>query len=99
MIDTINSSGYIVVNRHTRYTQRSIRIRSDFFNEEAIIKIDDNKICFRKPTIDYGGKRHKLSLNKKSGYYEVTVVCELPLGKFQFDTEESDEDCMVVYYR
>lgn len=91
-------SGYILVCEHNsskRY--RQIISKSEFFNDELIIKIEENKIIFRKPSIDYNGKRHKLSKDK-GGFYHTSVTCELPLGKFVFDIEESNEDCRVVYY-
>ena len=91
-------SGSILVNRHTSERQRQITSNSNFFNDELIIKIENDKIIFRKPSIDYEGKRYKLSKDKK-GSYHTAVVCELPEGKFEFDADESDEDCRVVYYR
>lgn len=92
-------SGSILVNRHTSERQKHIASNSNFFNDELIIKIENDKIIFRKPSIDYEGKRHRMSLDKKTGYYHTAVVCELPEGKFEFDADESDEDCRVVYYR
>ena len=91
-------SGSILVNKRTSERQRQITSNSKFFNDELIIKIENDKIIFRKPSIDYEGKRYKLAKDK-NGRYQTAVVCELPLGKFEFDVEESDEDCRVVYYR
>lgn len=91
-------SGSIFVYKHTSQRQRHIKSNSNFFKDELIIKIDDEKIIFRKPSIDYEGKRYKLT-EDNAEYYHTAVVCEIPLGKFEFDLDESDEDCRVVYYR
>ena len=90
--------GSISVYKHTHERQMHISSKSDFFNEEVIIKIENDKIIFRKPSIGYNGKSRKFSRHK-SGYYHTAIVCELPIGKYEFDEDESDEDCMVAYYR
>jgi hypothetical protein len=92
-------SGSILINKEKKFErQRHISSNSNFFKGELIIKIELDKITFRKPTIDYEGKRYKIS-SHKNGTYHCSVVCELPLGKFEFDTDESNEDCVVVYCR
>lgn len=93
-------SGCITIYKGSRQREIKISSKSIFFKGELIIKIDENKIVFTKPSITYEGKKHTLSSNKY-GYYNTTIVSELPIctGKFEFDIEESDEDCRVVYYK
>jgi hypothetical protein len=91
-------SGSIVIARHTTERQRYIASNSNFLSGDMIIKIEGDRLIFRKPMIDYEGKTYKMSKNKKTGKYQTAIIGELPIGKFEFDADESDEDCRVVYY-
>ena len=77
---------------------RGISSNCDFFNGEIIVKSDSDKMVFTKPDIDSLIKSHKTS-KRVDGYYNFTIFSDSPLGKFQFDIEESDEDCRVVYFK
>jgi stalled ribosome rescue protein Dom34 len=92
-------SGSIIVNRCVRINNRHITSKSNFFSEPMIIKIDNEKIIFKRASLGYNGKTNEIKLSKKTGHYHTTIACEIPIGKFEFDTDESDEDCKVVYYR
>lgn len=92
-----NSTEYIRIHTRPFRRQRNISCRLPFFKGETVIKIEHDKILFTKPTIDHQGKVSTFS-EDKSGCYHATVTCELPLGWFKIDEEESNEDCVVVYY-
>ncbi|HDY67384.1 MAG TPA: hypothetical protein ENH85_06320 [Candidatus Scalindua sp.] len=77
--------------------------KNDFFKtKELVVKIDDESIVFRKPTIDWVGPTHKTTKYNKS-YEEwrnlVLYDDRLITGKFEIDDEDSDEDQVVIYYR
>lgn len=79
---------------------RQMQSNSNFFeaNEDYIIKINDEKIVIAKATIDYTGKTYKAT-KKGSGWVTFQIQAELPLGKFEFDADETNEDSVVIYYR
>jgi hypothetical protein len=80
-------------------TRKHIRTKSNFFGEPIIIKITDEKIIFTKPTLDFKGKTISPNCDE-SGWFYFRIDCEyLEPKKFDFDLEESDIDCRVVYYR
>lgn len=78
--------------------RKHIRTKSNFFSEPIIIKITDEKIIFTKPSIDYAGKTISPTCDK-DGWFHFRINCELELKRLDFDVDESNEDCMVVYYR
>ncbi len=92
-------SGSISVTKHTGVNQVHISSKSNFFDGYLIIKDDGESLTFTKPTIDYNGKMYKPKYYKKAKTYITAIVSEIPLGKFDFDDEESTEDELVVYYR
>jgi len=92
-------SGSISVTKHTGINQVHISSKSNFFDGYLIIKDDGESLTFTKPTIDYNGKMYKPKFYKKAQNYITAIVSEMPLGKFDFDDEESTEDELVVYYR
>ena len=91
-------SGCVNINKAKSPSYRIIATNSDFFNGEIIVKFDSDKIMFTKPDIDGFVKSYKTSKDV-FGRYHVKIFGDLPLGKFQFDIEESDEDCRVVYFK
>lgn len=92
------SIGYISITNATHVNQRSIGTKSKFFvpNEEIIVDVKWDKIVFRKPDFSYTGKTHKM-VSLKNGWVFFSIVADLPLGKFEFDPDESNMDEMVVY--
>jgi len=92
-------SGSISVTKHTGINQVHISSKSNFFDGYLIIKDDGEKLTFRKPSIDYRGKIYKPKYYKNSKIFITAIVSEMPLGKFDFDVNESNEDELVVYYR
>jgi len=91
-------SGSIYVTKHSSINQVHISSKSNFFDGYLIIKDDGESLTFTKPTIDYNGKMYKPTFYKKAKTYITAIVSEMPLGKFDFD-EESTEDELVAYYR
>ena len=92
-------SGSISVTKHTGIHQVHISSKSNFFDGYLIIKDDGESLTFTKPTIDYNGKMYKPKFYKNTQTYITAIVSEMPLGKFDFDDEESTEDELVAYYR
>jgi hypothetical protein len=92
-------SGNIHIFKGTRYNQRQIRTKSIFFkpNEDIILKVGENKVTFKKPSIDYNGKTY-VPRSTSSGWVSFMVAAELPYGFFDFDLEESNIDQIVVYF-
>ena len=89
---------YINICKGTRYTQRTIQVKSRFFSTRVIVKVNHNCIRFTKPTLDYIGKTHK-PVATKGNWRTFQIVAELPIIKhLEFDVEESTEDELVVYY-
>lgn len=92
-------SGYINIQKASKHYQRQIQSNSKFFNDDVLVKVDEETIRFTKPNLDYRGKTHKPK-PLKSGWYTFLIVAELPIIKnLNFDVEESTEDELVVYYR
>lgn len=94
-------SGSINIQKGNRLNQRQIQSNSSFFtaNEDIIVRVDNERIYFSKPTIDYNGKTIKPKAIK-SGWVNFHIVADLPITKkLEFDGEESTEDELVVYYR
>ena len=91
-------SGSISIEKNNDRGQLKIVSKSNWFNTEyVIVNIDEDCIIINKPTLDYTGRMFKvlkIGLNSL-----VKLSLELPIGKFDFDTEESTEDELVVYYR
>ncbi len=84
-------------------TRRHISSKSKFFklDEYIIVKVYDDKIVISKPTIDYGGKCIKVSSQRNGTdwlQFDITGH-DLPLGKLEFDPEESNEDTAVIYLK
>jgi hypothetical protein len=71
--------------------------RNEFFNQELIVKIEDDKVRFQRPTMSYCGKTNKPS--KQGMAYKLTclITSLIPLGDYMFDKDESNEDVKVIY--
>ena len=90
----------ISINKYNE-DKTSIYCKHDFLRGEVIIRTDGNKLIFKKPSMDYVGKSHVVSVNKKTSdnfQYRIALTADdLPTGQFKFDEDESDEDCKVVF--
>lgn len=88
-------SGSIIIYKHTHNRQVHIWSKSNFFDGEVYIKQHNGRIEFGKVGITYEGKRYKF--HKTKGTYHCAIVAELPIGEFDFDEDESNQDVVVVY--
>lgn len=91
-----NSNGIHITKRADRWDSCYVRFSHPFFSKPVIVKIGQGSITFSYPTIDYRGKTIKPNL-QNTAQYLMGISHELPLGKFEFD-EESTEDCLIVYF-
>ncbi len=76
--------------------------KSKFFmpDEYIIVKFKDDKMLITKPTIDYGGKCLKVCKMKNTEWMQFKVSeYDLPVGTFEFDADESNEDMAVIYLK
>ncbi len=88
---------YITINKGPYSHSRFISCGSDFFNGNIRCVNLHDKIMFSRPSLDYSGKQYKPTKGKYK--YMFGVAFELPLGSFKIDEEESNEDCIVVYFK
>jgi len=86
----------ITIYKAQRLNQRVIHTTDNFITSDMVVKVGENKLTFRKPTLDYRGSTYKF-IKSASGKNYTTILCDLPLGIYGFDQIESDEDCRVVY--
>ena len=90
--------GSIVVSKAQKNHQLHITSKSKWFEYDYILfKIKEDYISITKPNLDYRGKFQKPT--KQGDFYHLTITGELPLGKFEFDEDDSNEDELVIYYR
>jgi hypothetical protein len=93
--------GYINIAMGGRQCDRLLSSNSIFFETKAhyIIKINEEKIVISKATIDYEGKTYKATALNGKGWISFSVIADLPLGKFSFDADETNQDAVTIYYR
>jgi len=90
--------GYINICACGVGTYRVLSTKSDFFKEPVIINLKDGCLEFTKPSLDYRGKLFSFNSSKKDEWYRNSLSSfDMPLGKFYFDEDESNEDIVVVY--
>lgn len=94
----VSGSIFVSAGRAERY--RQIQSNSKFFSGggDFIIKETETLLTIRKASIDYEGKTQK-AVKGENGWVRFQFVSQLPLGEFEFDTDESNEDCVAIYYR
>ena len=96
-------SGSVLINKSTfKLNAFIISSKHDFFkNESIIIKIYDTYFEIKVPSICYEGKTIKTVKNNNSKDWRfINIINEkLIIGNFLIDSEESDEDTIVVHYR
>ncbi len=99
---SLKNYNYLSLSQGARYNQRTVSSKSIFFvtNEDIIVKLKDDKMIVTRPTIDYNGKTYKVTKISDSGWNCFTFIGQdLPIGKFEFDTDESNEDMVVIYLK
>ena len=75
--------------------------KNDFFkNKELVVKIDDESIVFKIPTLDWVGRIHRTVKHNNGRGWRNLCLCDerLITGRFEID-EDSNEDQLVIYYR
>lgn len=77
---------------------RYINSKSEFFNGSIVVKLCDDCIKFIRVGIDYTGKYYTPSYMPNDKRYTFMITANLPSGTFHFDEDESNEDCVVVYF-
>jgi len=87
-------SGSIIVYDGTIINQKKLYSNSKWFDCEYYnINLFDDYFTIKKCGLEVSKKARKLSKSK-----QLTLICDIPLGEFEFD-EDSTEDELVVYYR
>ena len=83
-----------------RINSNQVRLCSNscFFNDEIIVNIDDEKIVFTKPTIDYRGKLYKMTKIKNNGDFQATITTDIEFGTLEIEEDETDCDRITIYY-
>ena len=87
-------SGSILLHRISNRAM-CLKSKSKFFDNDLRVKVYEDKIILKVADLD-DRKTQKAKL-QKNGWYELSIVAEKKNGKFDFDLEESDEDCRVIY--
>ena len=94
------NSGRIRVSKKgegSRNKSLTIKANNDIMKTPIAVTYDGECLTIKRVGISYLGKT--LTPNKgASHWYKLTVSLELPLGKFVFDSEESDCDTLVCYF-
>ena len=86
-------SGSIVINRGRNDNYRHFKVNSNWFEDAEYYSFTEreNYLEIRKHYLDVPKSAQKY----KTGQF--MCVSELPIGKFQIDQDESNEDVVVVY--
>lgn len=88
-------SGSIVINKGRSEKYRQFKSNSNWFENSEYYSFEENGNCLIIT-------KHYLEVPKnaqktKTGHF--MCLSELPLGKFEFDEQESTEDELVIYCR
>jgi hypothetical protein len=82
-------------------SRKNLYTNSSFFSEECVVKFNDEFITFTKTTIDSTEKTVNFTSQGDYCLFNASVFdgeFEIPIGKFHFDEEESNEDSLIVYF-
>lgn len=99
-----NGIGYLTMHNTNRINKRFIHINSnfEFLKGEVIVLADYRSITIKRPDFDYQGKSRKLHSPRLMWFCTSFTIGadtqDLPLGKFLFDEEDSNEDQLVAYF-
>ncbi len=81
----------------SRRNSKVINSRNPFFGNEVIISILVNKVIVKKATIDTQNSRKFYKC--PNGSYQSSIVCDIPEGRYVIDSEDSNEDKLVIYFK
>lgn len=89
-------SGSISVSKGRAYPYRQLYSNSEWFDNAEYFVIEDDGECLiiKKCYMEIPKNAQKFTSGR-----HFQFLSELPLGTFEFDEEESNEDELVIYYR
>lgn len=87
-----------VFKDHKKYRTVRIFSKSEFFKNQLRVRVFDNKLIFEAVGIDYNGRVVNPNFNKATKKYQTHAICDIPVGNYEFDEEESNEDVKVIYF-
>ena len=90
----VSGSINVTAGRNERY--RQVHSNSKWFDNSEYFTIKDDGDCLK---IKKCGLQIPKNAQKFTSSRHFMYVSELPLGRFEFDVEESSEDELVIYYR
>jgi hypothetical protein len=94
-----NTISITLHNFHKKGQRYLFSTSCELFKHPVVIKVDKDKITFRKAGID-DNKTH--NFKQPSGghkqYRAVIVFNDLPQGEFEFDNDESNDDFKIAYF-
>ena len=94
-----NSISITLHNFHKRGQRYLFSTSCELFATPVVIKVDKDKITFRKAGID--DTKTYIFRQPSDGhlqYRAVIVFNDLPEGEFEFDNNESNEDFKIAYF-
>lgn len=100
MVEELDDETYAYVAVKGKSGQIEIISFHPMFEEEyLIVKAYEDHIEISVPTIDYSGKSRSTYVknNRREGCRAVSVMSNLPQGRYSIDEDESDEDLLVIY--
>jgi hypothetical protein len=83
---TVKAARFSLVSRHV------------FFSKEVAVKVAHDKIVFTHVGIDYEGHKRKFYMDCYNRYGTTISNVDLPVGKYHFDEDESNEDTLTFYF-
>ena len=94
------NSGRIRVSKKgegSRNKSLTIKANNDIMKTPIAVTYDGECLMIKRVGIDYLGKRKK-PIYSECGWYHMNVTFDIPVGKFTFDSEDSDYDTLVCYF-
>lgn len=80
----------ISVYKDSRPQIKNMRCSHNFFSEQIVYKVYDDRIEIRQATLD--DNKRVLTPFLNGGAYTFTIPCmDLPVGVYEIDYEEGDE--------
>lgn len=77
-------------------TQITAITNHPFLISDIIYKVFDDKIIFTKPTLDYKGRTVNFGKIRDGYVCQATLVCDLEIGKHYFDTQENEDELILI---
>ena len=90
----------IFVSNGRGYSYRQINTKSKFFFdcEYFIIQEDDDTICFERAPLD-AVNNIKKAVRYQGDWTKFQFTSNVPIGQYVIDSEDSNEDRLVVYFK